>query len=80
MPQKNYRRSTRLPQALATGGLLLLIAAVLLLKPGAQAAEPAANPGESAQVQLDRALQNQQPTLAFFHSNNCQQCVDRTSD
>lgn len=66
----------RLPQALAIGGLLLLIAAVLLLKPGSQAAEPSANSGESAQMQLDRALQEQQPTLAFFHSDNCQQCID----
>lgn len=38
------------------------------------AAAPAL-PDESPEAQLERLLAAKQPTLAFFHSNNCVQCI-----
>lgn len=76
MPKKRRHKPTRLPQFLAIGGIALLVIAILAIKAGTQQAPSAAGSAELAQVQLDSALQNQQPTLAFFHSNNCQQCID----
>ena len=35
----------------------------------------AALPGELPEAQLERLLTAGQPTLAFFHSNNCVQCI-----
>jgi len=75
MPRKRRRKPSRLPQFLAIVGVALLVVAILVFKEKPQAATPAANPNESPQAQLDRALQAGQPTLAFFHSNNCQQCI-----
>jgi thiol-disulfide isomerase/thioredoxin len=56
-------------------GLFILIAAVFLLKekPKAPAIQAA---GETPQIQLERALEAGQPVLAFYHSNNCQSCID----
>jgi thiol:disulfide interchange protein len=46
---------------------------------GAAATDPAAQgaavPGELPEAQLDRLVIAGQPTLAFFHSNNCVQCM-----
>lgn len=39
------------------------------------AVPPAAQPNELPGAQLDRLLAAKQPTLAFFHSNNCKQCL-----
>jgi thiol:disulfide interchange protein len=104
------------PQLAILGGVLLLIAAVLILKnlaagpPAVAEGEPhatatlpkaagqtqataelepvggraaatdpaaqgAALPGELPEAQLDRLVIAGKPTLAFFHSNNCVQCI-----
>ena len=75
MPKRHHRKPSRLPQFLAILGVVVLVLAVIIIKEKPQAATPAANPSELAEVQLDRALQAGQPTLAFFHSNNCIQCT-----
>ena len=75
MPRKHHRKPSRLPQILAITGVLLLVGAIVVLKEKPQAASPTANINESPQAQIDRALQTGQPTLAFFHSNNCHQCI-----
>ncbi len=75
MPKRHHRKPSRLPQFLAILGVVVLVLAVIIIKEKPQAATPAANPSELAEVQLDRALQAGQPTLAFFHSNNCRQCI-----
>ena len=77
MPKRRQPRLSRWPQILAIGGLVLLIVAVLVLKDKPQeAVVPTASAGDLPSVQLDHALADHQPTLAFFHSNNCQQCID----
>ena len=73
--KRHRHKPSRLPQILAMVGLALLVIAILVFKEKPQVAAPAANPNESPQAQLDRALQAGQPTLAFFHSTNCQQCI-----
>jgi len=98
-------------QAAAIGGVLVLVAVILVLKGskradhtpaiaksmaqatvtlpeavgqtqatakleqvGSQAAATAL-PNELPEAQLERFLASGQPTLAFFHSNNCLQCI-----
>jgi hypothetical protein len=73
-----YRRHkpSRTPQLLVIGGVGLLVIMILVFK---QIRNTSINPevgvGELPVMQLDRALRAGQPTLAFFHSNNCQQCI-----
>jgi thiol-disulfide isomerase/thioredoxin len=58
-------------------GVLALAAALLLIKAGnkpqAKSADTFGNPPA---VQLQNALADNRPTLAFFHSYTCQQCID----
>jgi thiol:disulfide interchange protein len=75
MPKQHHRKPSHLPQFLAIGGVALLVLAVFAFKEKPQAAVPTANPIEPAEAQLDRALADHRPTLAFFHSNNCKQCL-----
>jgi thiol:disulfide interchange protein len=74
MPRKHHRKPSYLPQILAIGGLALLVIAILAFKEKPQAATPTASASDSAEVRLDRALAENRPTLAFFHSNTCHQC------
>jgi thiol:disulfide interchange protein len=92
-PQKAKElRNQRWMQIAILTGVMLLAAAVLLLKN--QAADPPSvalaeseaaggeegqgvkAPAELPQAQLERLLAAGQPTLAFFHSNNCVQCTN----
>jgi len=74
--KRHRHKPSRLPKFLIIGGVILLAVMILVFKqdrtPGAP---PSANPDDIAEIQLDRALQAGQPALAFFHSNNCQQCI-----
>jgi thiol-disulfide isomerase/thioredoxin len=72
MPRKRKSKNSNLPRFLIIAGLALLVALVLMLKDKPQVV---AVPGEIAEVQLARALKARQPTLAFYHSTNCQQCL-----
>jgi thiol-disulfide isomerase/thioredoxin len=76
MPKRRHHKPSRWPQILAIGGLALFVVAVLVLKGKPQEVVPTAGAGDLPSVQLDHALADHQPTLAFFHSNNCQQCID----
>jgi thioredoxin-like negative regulator of GroEL len=42
----------------------------------AQNLASAGNPKDLPEAQLEQALQAGMPTLAFFHSNNCRQCIE----
>ena len=80
MPKKKRSKKTNnLPRILIVVGLLALVVVVLLLKPDktpAQTATPqsAVSTSDIPAVQLQNALAQNHPTLAFFHSNNCHQC------
>ena len=75
MPRKHSRKPSRLPQILAIAGVVLMVIAILAFKEKPQATTPASNPNESPQAQLDRSLAENRPTLAFFHSTTCKQCI-----
>jgi thiol:disulfide interchange protein len=74
---RRRQKPSRLPQLLILAGVILFAVIVLAFK---QAKAPASissiTTGDPPEVQLDRALQSGQPTLAFFHSNNCYQCIE----
>lgn len=72
--RKKHRKASRLPQVLILGGIIFLALFVLALKDSSQP-EAASSSGELPQAQLDAALKAGKPTLAFFHSNNCEQCI-----
>jgi thiol:disulfide interchange protein len=72
----HQRKTSKAPQYLIIGGVVLCVIMVLIFKQYQKSSNDSlANAGELPAVQLDRALQAGQPTLAFFHSNNCQQCI-----
>jgi thiol-disulfide isomerase/thioredoxin len=75
--QRKRTRPSRLPQFLILGGVILLALVVVALKsqPDDRSGPALVNEGELPERQLERALQAGQPTLAFFHSNNCEQCL-----
>jgi thioredoxin-like negative regulator of GroEL len=77
MPKKRrYKRPNYVPRILIVVGVLALVIVLLLIKAGnkpqAQTTDIA---GDLPAAQLQNALAEHHPTLAFFHSNNCQQCI-----
>jgi len=76
------------PQVAVVAGLVILIGGVLIAKQTQSAALPtvtAPSPTRAASLppglpeqQLDQLLAEKRPTLAFFHSNSCQQCIQMT--
>lgn len=75
--KQKSRKYIRLPQFLILNGVILLALVVIALKsqPAAPTIQAAVDTGDLPAAQLQRALQAGQPTLAFFHSNNCYQCL-----
>ena len=73
--KQRRRQPSRMPQFFILGGLLVLAAAILVLKEKPQPVALLSNSDMLAEAQLDLALESRQPVLAFFHSNNCQQCL-----
>jgi thioredoxin-like negative regulator of GroEL len=73
--KQHPNKTSRLAHVLVIGGLALLIIAILVVKQKPQTSSPLVSSTDPPEAQLDRALQIGQPTLSFFHSNNCQQCI-----
>lgn len=71
---KNHPHQT--PRILILAGFVIIVAAILLLKEGEKSTLPAEN---APQTQLAQALSAGKPILAFFHSNNCESCVEMIS-
>jgi len=80
MPKKRRpKKANTQPRILILAGVLVLAAAVLLLKGGSKdSAAGNANAGELPAAQLQAALSEHRPTLAFFHSTTCHQCIEMT--
>jgi len=74
MPNQIRYKSSHWLQFLILGGIVLLVLLVLAFKDQSQPDAPAGN-GKLPEVQLERALSAGKPALAFFHSNNCEQCL-----
>jgi len=70
--KKNY-----LARILIVVGVAVLAAVVLILKVGNNPQVPTADTsGDLPATQLQNALAEHRPTLAFFHSYTCQQCIE----
>lgn len=70
------RKPSRFPQVLVLGGVILLAVMILALKQDKAPADASfSSTSALPEAQLDRALEAGEPTLAFFHSDNCQQCI-----
>lgn len=72
--KKRHKSSSRWPQLLIIGGVIMLALVILALKGQSQPEAPASS-SALPQAQLERALSAGKPVLAFFHSNNCEQCL-----
>jgi thiol:disulfide interchange protein len=76
MPRKRKKvhKSSQVPQYVTIGGVILLIVLVLSFKFNNQP-EASSNFSILPETQLEEALEAGKPTLAFFHSDDCQQCI-----
>ena len=85
---RSESHKTPWPQIAVVAGLVILIGGVLIAKQTQPAALPtvaapsptlaASLPPGLPEQQLDQLLADKRPTLAFFHSNTCQQCIEMT--
>lgn len=74
--KRHYHKPSRTPQVLVISSVALLIVIILIFKQDKNTiASKNANAKELPAAQLDRALAENHPTLAFFHSDNCYQCL-----
>jgi thiol-disulfide isomerase/thioredoxin len=75
--KRSKHNNSRTPQILIIGGVVLLILMVLIYKQSQRSTDqPSTSAGELPAEQLDRAMRAGLPTLAFFHSDNCDQCIE----
>lgn len=77
MLTNNHPKTSRLIQSLVIGGVVLLALAILALKDRSQPSPTSTASSTSAlpEARLERSLRAGKPTLAFFHSNTCEQCL-----
>lgn len=74
MGKKRKKTNQNPSKMLILAGFVILLAAFLLLKNDGNT--NAQTTGISPQAQLAQALTDGKPVFAFFHSNNCQSCLD----
>jgi thiol-disulfide isomerase/thioredoxin len=67
-------RENWLFKALIIVGTILLIVIIIVMKNQRTVNEQRVD--ELPELQFDRLLKNNQPALVFFHSNNCQSCIE----
>ena len=70
-----HRKKNRLPQFIILGGVVLLALVIIVLKDSSQPAPVAGSSSALPEAQIERAIRAGKPALAFFHSNNCEQCL-----
>jgi thiol-disulfide isomerase/thioredoxin len=63
------------PKIFILTGIVLIITIILIVK-NQTVEQPVSTADQTAEVLLDQYLENGKPTLVFFHSNNCQSCID----
>jgi thiol:disulfide interchange protein len=73
MGKKRKKTNQNTSKILIMAGFLIILAAIFLLKDGDTSAQTT---GILPEEQLAQALTSGKPVLAFYHSNNCQSCID----
>lgn len=68
------KQNNKLPMFIVLGGVLLLVAAIFIFKN--QPSEIVPTNTVSLEEQFDRYMEEGKPVFAFFHSTNCQSCID----
>lgn len=70
-------QSTRWLRVLVVTAVVVIVGLILAVKTQPQKVSPtdAANPDVLPEQQLKQLMQTGIPTLAFYHSNNCEQCL-----
>jgi len=75
--KRRYKKKNNLARILIVVGVAVLAAVVLILKAGNNPQVPPGDiSGDLPATQLQNALAEHRPTLAFFHSYTCQQCIE----
>lgn len=82
MPQKNNKKkiNVHLPKLMILLGIGILVIVIFMLK--SQQEKPAVSLStaprinETVEEQFDRYVEEGKPVFAFFHSYNCQSCLD----
>lgn len=68
------KQNRNLPKLLIVAGIVILAAAIFVLKnQPSTSATPAV---ETCEEQFDRYVKEGKPVFAFFHSTNCQPCME----
>ena len=76
LKKSRSKEKNLLPRILVVAGVMILAISILVFKQDRNSNDAATpTPVSIAELQLDRALQAGEPTLAFFHSDNCKQCI-----
>lgn len=74
--RKARHKKPNYAQLMIVTGMIILAGVVLLLKIQKPAtAETQPSSGQTPEIQLTNALKAGKPTLGFFHSDNCDSCI-----
>ena len=73
--KKNYSKSSPWPKIFILAGIALIITVIIIVK-NQSVEQPGSTANQTAEALLDQYLEEGKPTFVFFHSNNCQSCID----
>ena len=73
--KKNYSKSSHWPKIFILAGIALIITVIIIVK-NQSVEQPGSTANQTAETLLDQYLEEGKPTFVFFHSNNCQSCID----
>jgi thiol:disulfide interchange protein len=68
------KKNDQLPKILILAGIVIIALAIFLIKN--QSDKNLVTENESPEAQFDRYLQEEKPVFIFFHSNNCESCIE----
>ena len=72
--KKNYSKSSHWPKIFILAGIALIITVIIIVK-NQSVEQPGSTANQTAEALLDQYL-GRQANFVFFHSNNCQSCID----
>ena len=73
--KKNYSKSSPWPKIFILAGIALIITVIIIVK-NQSVEQPGSTANQTAEALLDQYLEEGKQIFVFFHSNNCQSCID----